>query len=90
MLSSDSFYYSQNALPFFSDKHRHCPAPITNIACVMNPRINGVEHQFPWAGCPFYLILSNQLEGRWVGKIEDSAELPSELRIDWIKVYEKL
>ena len=58
------------------------------IKALSYPRIEGAEHQFPWADCPFYLILSNQLEGQWVGKVEDPADLPSELRIDWIKVYE--
>ena len=37
---------------------------------------------------PFYFILSNQLEGNWVGKVTDPGQLPSELRVDWIKVYQ--
>ena len=52
------------------------------------PRVEGLEHQFPWADFPFYIILSNQLEGSWVGKVDNPAQLPSELRVDWIKVYE--
>ena len=51
------------------------------------PRLEGKEHQFPWPDYPFYFILSNQLGGNWVGKV-DPDQLPSELRIDWIKVYE--
>lgn len=51
------------------------------------PRVEGLEHQFPWADFPFYLILSNQLGGKWVGEVKTVAQLPSELRIDWIKVY---
>ena len=53
------------------------------------PRLQEKEYQFPWADCPFYIILSNQLGGHWVGPISKPEQLPSELRIDWIKVYEK-
>ena len=52
-------------------------------------RIEGAETQFPWSESPFYLILSNQLEGSWVGKVDSPEQLPSELRIDWIKVYQR-
>jgi len=52
------------------------------------PRVDSLANQFPWAEFPFYMILSNQLEGGWVGKVTDPGELPSELRVDWIKVYE--
>lgn len=53
------------------------------------PRIPGLEYQFPWADCPFYIILSNQLGGQWVGAVSKPEQLPSELRVDWIKVYER-
>ncbi len=50
------------------------------------PRIEGAEHQFPWPDYPFYFILSNQIGGAWVGPVSPE-EMPSELRVDWIKVY---
>ena len=53
------------------------------------PRIAGKDYQFPWPDYPFYIILSNQLGGSWVGEISKPEQLPSELRVDWIKVYEK-
>lgn len=53
------------------------------------PRLEGVENQFPWSDYPFYIILSNQLGGSWVGPVDQPEELPSELRVDWIRVYEK-
>lgn len=52
-------------------------------------RMEGVAHQFPWADYPFFFILSNQLAGAWVGPVSHPEQLPSELRVDWIKVYEK-
>ena len=53
------------------------------------PRLEGVEYQFPWSDVPFYFILSNQLGGQWVGPVSKPEQLPSELRIDWVKVYER-
>ena len=56
------------------------------------PRLEGKELQFPWSDYPFYFILSNQLGGTWVegaaGGPVNPKHLPSELKIDWIKVYE--
>jgi beta-glucanase (GH16 family) len=53
------------------------------------PRLAEKEYQFPWPDYPFYIILSNQLGGGWVGPVGKPEQLPSELRVDWIKVYEK-
>ena len=53
------------------------------------PRVGGKAYQFPWPNYPFYIILSNQLGGQWVGPVSEPQQLPSELRVDWIKVYEK-
>lgn len=55
------------------------------------PRIvNDIDpemNQFPFSELPFYLILSNQLGGNWVGPV-DASDLPAELRIDWVKVFQ--
>lgn len=53
------------------------------------PRVQEIEGQFPWSDSEFYFILSNQLEGKWVGPAEKPEELPTELRIDWVKVYQR-
>ena len=50
------------------------------------PKVEGKEHQFPWPDYPFYFILSNQLGGAWVGEVKNPDQLPSELKVDWIKV----
>ena len=52
-------------------------------------RMEGVPRQFPWADYPFFFILSNQIGGSWVGPVSHPEQLPTELRVDWIKVYEK-
>ena len=59
-----------------------------DIKTLTYPRVEGKDYQFPWPDYPFYLILSNQLGGKWVGSVDRPEELPSELRVDWIKVYE--
>ena len=48
--------------------------------------IDPERDQFPFSDLPFYFILSNQLGGKWVGPVEE-ADLPAELRIDWVKVW---
>jgi beta-glucanase (GH16 family) len=37
---------------------------------------------------PFYLILSMQIEGKWVGKA-DPEHYPAHMEIDWVRVYQK-
>lgn len=53
------------------------------------PRVEGKDKQFPWPDYPFYFILSNQIGGTWVGPVNKPEELPSELRVDWVKVYQR-
>lgn len=43
--------------------------------------------QFPFSDHPFYLILSAQLGGGWVGEV-DPAQLPAELVVDWVRFYQ--
>ncbi len=43
--------------------------------------------QFPFADNPFYLILSAQLGGSWVGEV-NPADLPLAMSVDWIKFSE--
>ena len=50
------------------------------------PKVEGVDpSQWPFDQ-PFYLILSMQLGGSWVGVV-DPDELPVQMIIDWVKVY---
>ena len=46
------------------------------------------EGQFPFADHPFYVILSAQLGGQWVGEV-DPAELPVQMDIDYVRFYKK-
>lgn len=47
-----------------------------------------VEKQFPFTERNYYLILSAQLGGSWVGNVNQN-QLPLEMEIDWVRFYEK-
>lgn len=49
---------------------------------------SAAEDQYPFAGQPFYVILSAQLGGSWVGGI-DPSQLPVKMEIDYVRFYEK-
>ena len=63
---------------------------INGIRTLTYPRmVNDIDpdrDQFPYADLPFYFILSNQVGGGWVGPVAEE-DLPTELRIDWVKVW---
>jgi|LFRM01.2.fsa_nt_gb beta-glucanase (GH16 family) len=51
------------------------------------PRLDpAAEHQFPFRDRDFYVILSAQLGGSWVGAV-DPDDLPVEMEIDWVRYY---
>lgn len=51
------------------------------------PRVDGVDKsQWPYDQ-PFFILIDQQLGGKWVGKV-DQSELPVEMEIDWVKVYQ--
>ncbi|NQU51823.1 MAG: glycoside hydrolase family 16 protein [Bacteroidetes bacterium] len=51
------------------------------------PKIEGVDaSQWPYDQ-PFYVLIDQQLGGSWVGKI-NANDLPVNMIIDWVKVYQ--
>ena len=46
------------------------------------------EDQYPFNNHPFYIILSAQLGGTWVGKVNPD-DLPVKMEIDYVKFYER-
>jgi beta-glucanase (GH16 family) len=51
------------------------------------PRITGVDaSQWPYDQ-PFYVMIDQQLGGSWVGKVQ-ADQLPVQMVIDWVKVYQ--
>ena len=63
---------------------------VNDVKTFTYPRIvNDIDpdrDQFPFDALPFYFILSNQVGGGWVGPAAEE-DLPTELRIDWVKVW---
>lgn len=51
-------------------------------------KLPNVESQFPFADHPFYMILSAQLGGAWVGKVNPD-ELPVKMEVDYVRFYER-
>lgn len=51
------------------------------------PKVEGVEKsQWPYDQ-PFYILIDQQLGGSWVGKVNPD-DLPVNMIIDWVKVYQ--
>jgi beta-glucanase (GH16 family) len=48
----------------------------------------GIEYQFPFASNAYYVVLSSQLGGDWVGEIDLKGETVY-MSIDWVRVYTK-
>ena len=46
------------------------------------------KEQYPFCDHPFYIILSAQLGGTWVGKVNPD-DLPVKMEIDYVKFYER-
>ena len=44
------------------------------------------KFQFPFDE-PFYLIMSMQIEGNWVGKA-DPKDYPAHMEVDWVRVWQ--
>lgn len=51
------------------------------------PRVSGVDpSQWPYDQ-PFFILIDQQLGGSWVGKVAPE-QLPVEMVVDWVKVYQ--
>ena len=60
---------------------------LNSIETFRYPRISTVDpSQWPYDQ-PFYILIDQQLGGSWVGKVE-SQDLPVNMIIDWVKVYQ--
>lgn len=60
---------------------------INNNKTFTYPRIDtDKEGQWPFNDREFYLLIDMQLGGSWVGEV-DTADLPVEMEIDWVRFY---
>ena len=62
---------------------------INNVKTATYARMQpDVADQFPYSNHPFYVILSAQLGGDWVGRIEPK-DLPVRMDIDYVRFYKR-
>ena len=61
---------------------------INGIETITYPKVPGAgTYQWPFDQ-PFYLIIDQQLEGSWPGKVTNPKELPTRMVVDWVKLYQ--
>lgn len=81
----DSEEYNTYGVEFYSDR---LVFTLNGKPTLVYPKIEtDHEGQFPFDQ-PYYLLLDMQLGGSWVGAV-DPAELPVQMDIDWVKVWER-
>ena len=61
---------------------------INGITTIEYPKVPGAgTYQWPFDQ-PFYLFLDQQMEGSWPGKITNPEELPIDMTVDWVRLYQ--
>ena len=61
---------------------------INGIKTIEYPKVPGAgTYQWPFDQ-PFYLFLDQQMEGSWPGKITNPEELPIDMTVDWVRLYQ--
>jgi len=61
---------------------------INGIEVNTYPKVPGAgTYQWPFDQ-PFYLFLDQQMEGSWPGKITNPEELPIDMIVDWVRLYQ--
>lgn len=61
---------------------------INGVETITYPKVPGAgTYQWPFDQ-PFYLIIDQQLEGSWPGKVRHPEELPINMAVDWVRLYQ--
>ncbi len=80
----DTSDYNVYSLEWYPDKIRFA---VNDIISFEYSRIPGAgTFQWPFDQ-PFYLIIDQQLEG-WPGKVTNPDELPIDMTVDWVRLYQ--
>lgn len=81
----DTSGYNIFSLSWYPDKLVYA---INGIETITYPKVIGAgTYQWPFDQ-PFYLIIDQQLEGSWPGKITNPKELPIDMIVDWVRLYQ--
>jgi beta-glucanase (GH16 family)/Tfp pilus assembly protein PilF len=77
--------YNTYSVSWYPDKLVYA---INGIETITYPKVaGGNTYQWPFDQ-PFYLIIDQQLEGSWPGKVTNLKELPINMTVDWVKLYQ--
>ena len=77
--------YNVYSVSWYPDKLVYA---INGVKSYEYPKVNGAgTYQWPFDQ-PFYLFLDQQLEGSWPGKITHPEELPINMVVDWVRLYQ--
>ncbi|MBR9997896.1 MAG: glycoside hydrolase family 16 protein [Cyclobacteriaceae bacterium] len=61
---------------------------INGVKSYEYPKVPGAgTYQWPFDQ-PFYLLIDQQLEGSWPGLITNPEELPIDMTVDWVRLYQ--
>lgn len=81
----DTLGYNVYSVSWYPDKLVYA---INGIETITYPKVPGAgTYQWPFDQ-PFYLIIDQQLEGTWPGKITNPKELPLDMIVDWVRLYQ--
>lgn len=77
--------YNVYSVSWYPDKLVYA---INGIKSYEYPKVPGAgTYQWPYDQ-PFYLLIDQQLEGNWPGKITNPEELPIDMTVDWVRLYQ--
>lgn len=81
----DTTGYNIYSVSWYPDKLVYA---INGVKSYEYPKLSGAgTFQWPFDQ-PFYLILDQQMEHEWPGKITHPEELPISMTIDWVRLYQ--
>jgi len=77
--------YNVYSVSWYPDKLVYA---INGIKSIEYPKVNGAgTFQWPFDQ-PFFLFIDQQLEGSWPGKVTQPEELPVDMIVDWVRLYQ--
>jgi len=77
--------YNVYSVSWYPDKLVYA---INGIKTYEYPKVPGAgTYQWPFDQ-PFYLLIDQQMEGDWPGKITNPEELPIDMTVDWVRLYQ--
>lgn len=81
----DKTGYNVYSVSWYPDKLVYA---INGVTSYEYPKIPGAgTYQWPFDQ-PFYLLIDQQMEHEWPGKITNPEELPINMTVDWVRLYQ--